>query len=1091
MMTDSDYKLSIYYQNIHSINPPHKFSEIVSITSTPSPPSLLCFTETWLKPNTSPPCLNNYKFLNFPHSSGYSGILLYFRDFINVSYISEFSKICPSKTMLICFRVHSPSPFLLFVYYFHNRSSIDSISKLLHDFILSACSHFELPCLVIGDSNANDPLFSLPHSIPNSRGAIISDFCSSSGFTVLNSIHCPYSPTHLDNSIIDLALTNDPSFFCSLSLPVPVISSDHNPLLVSCSTSPLPPKPTSPWKLNQPTHVWESYCSTLSSFLSFPSPLDRIDSFSSPSLLIDHLWFHIKKSIFSSANLHLLHPRISPSSKSKFPPHLRRLLTDYRISHNRYNSARLSNHPDLLSLKSHWKSLRILLKQQILSFSDDINNRTLESLHKNPKRLFQSFSSFTSSSPSSSISSQTFLDTFSHIFRSDPNSTSPLLISLRNYFLLEHPPPHHPPLLSVDVFVRLLSSFSSSSAIGPDNLPPLLISNGPRLLHQYLTVFINFSIIFSYLPSDWRAARSVPIHKGRGLDKTDPNNYRLISITSICSRICERVIYDKLFDHLTSIKYLSSSQAGFRPSFNTSDLFFQLLTHINSALSRRMTLPCIFFDISKAFDSVPHDLLINRLIAIHTPPYIISWICAFLQDRTFFISTPNGNSPHSSISRGVPQGCVLSPLLFIIFINPIISFIESSLLVRVLLFADDICIFPLTPNVNPLSFLHLLESASSLLFSWCSRNGLTVSIDKSCVVVFGNKRSMPSSLNIRPFPSSSSFIPSSNSFNYLGIRLSHNLCFTSHFNHLRKALLISSSQIISFIKSFSSPPPFSLLTSLVIQVMIPKIIYGFEFVPLNSRQLDVLSHMLAWPFRVHLRLPYSVASLTILAELGIPSPKALQIALLIRFIHRVSSLPPDHPSFILLSSLKSLNTHSRLFPSSGAKKYSSILTTYNSLTRNLSCDLSAFPSLFKLARHISLLLILSQRNLDSSSIHYVDKFRSFTYQQPSHARSTYFPLTFHKSRLRLRNSHFDPFYNIHCTCSSRPHLTLSHIFSCPIFSSTIASCNSSLSHHNLSELSESNLFINSLSLKQQIIHDKCVEPLYKLLAFICSHCRPP
>ena len=184
-------------------------------------------------------------------------------------------------------------------------------------------------------------------------------------------------------------------------------------------------------------------------------------------------------------------------------------------------------------------------------------------------------------------------------------------------------------------------------------------------------------------PSSWKLAHIFPIPKNG--DKSDPSNYRPIAITSLISKTMETIITKQLLAFLETNSLLSNHQYGFRQARSTGDLLAYAVHAWSSALESYGESRVISLDISKAFDRVWHKGLLAKLPMYGLHHTLIKWISSFLSGRSIAIRVDGYLSNPHSINSGVPQGSVISPVLFILFINYLLSSISPS----IFSFADD------------------------------------------------------------------------------------------------------------------------------------------------------------------------------------------------------------------------------------------------------------------------------------------------------------------------------------------------------------------------------------------------------------------
>ena len=248
-------------------------------------------------------------------------------------------------------------------------------------------------------------------------------------------------------------------------------------------------------------------------------------------------------------------------------------------------------------------------------------------------------------------------------------------------------------------FLAAASNFSSSTATGPDKVAYPMLKHLPRSGIDLLLHIFNLSWSSHSFPSIWKTSSIIPIHKmGKPLDS--PASFRPISLTSCVSKLFERIIRSRLFFFLESNSILSPRQAGFRPGRSTLDQILYLSQSISDGFNKprpgsRTILSTI--DFSKAFDSVWHAALFHKLISAGLPPCFARWTQSFLSDRRASVVYQNHKSRCFRVRRGVPQGSVLGPVLFSLFINDLPASPPSS--VSCSLYADDVAIWSSSPSV--------------------------------------------------------------------------------------------------------------------------------------------------------------------------------------------------------------------------------------------------------------------------------------------------------------------------------------------------------------------------------------------------------
>ena len=221
----------------------------------------------------------------------------------------------------------------------------------------------------------------------------------------------------------------------------------------------------------------------------------------------------------------------------------------------------------------------------------------------------------------------------------------------------------------------MLHRINPMKSCGPDNIPGRLLVEGAPAIGKSLAKFFNLSLQTASLPEDWLKSNVIPIFK-KG-SKHSPSNYRPISLTSLVGKILERLILNRINIFLDRQKILHPSQHGFRQGHSCQTQLLESVHLWAESLDRGSSTHIIFLDFSKAFDSVPHQKLLIKLEHIGIRGQILNWIQAFLYNRQQRVVISGQASEWASVMSGVPQGSILGPLLFLLYVNGIGEEIHS------------------------------------------------------------------------------------------------------------------------------------------------------------------------------------------------------------------------------------------------------------------------------------------------------------------------------------------------------------------------------------------------------------------------------
>ena len=283
----------------------------------------------------------------------------------------------------------------------------------------------------------------------------------------------------------------------------------------------------------------------------------------------------------------------------------------------------------------------------------------------------------------------------------------------------------HEILITEKCVLTNLNNLKTNKSMGPDGIPAVLLKNTAASISIPLTMIFNKSLSDGKLPKMWKLANVIPIFK-KGI-KTDPNNYRPISLTSICAKLMESILKDSLTIFLNDTKFLSNSQYGFRSGRSCTTQLIEVMNDFSTHFENKETVDIIYFDFKKAFDTVPHNRLLLKLKQAGIDGNVLKWVTDFLHDRKQRVVIDSASSTGINVESGVPQGSVLGPLLFLIFINDLPDNLESTCK----MFADDTKLYNLSKKSSS------LQSDINKLTDWSNTWQLKFNTDKCKVLHLG------------------------------------------------------------------------------------------------------------------------------------------------------------------------------------------------------------------------------------------------------------------------------------------------------------------------------------------------------------------
>jgi hypothetical protein len=365
--------------------------------------------------------------------------------------------------------------------------------------------------------------------------------------------------------------------------------------------------------------------------------------------------------------------------------------------------------------------------------------------------------------------------------------------------------------------LKVIQSLKSKTSYGYDGISTCLLKKIAHILVHPLTLIINQSLVSGIVPEAIKIAKVIPLHKKD--DKRVLDNYRPVSLLTAISKVFERVVHIQLNEYFKKHSLYHESQYGFRENHSTEMATLELVDRINADLDKKGMSLAVFKDLSKAFDTLDHSILMHKLNYYGISGVELSWFKSYLSNRKQFVEMDGTRSDLLTITTGVPQGSILGPILFLIYINDVT---KASSYFKFILYADDTSLYNnLRMNISPGDDpVNIIDSELNKIYDWLAVNKLSLNIKKTKYMIF-HRPNVKVPDNIKLVINGIELERVAN-FNFLGININENLSWKPHVTKTSNKI----SRYIGILNKLKRFLPQYILKTLYLSMVQSQLIYG-------------------------------------------------------------------------------------------------------------------------------------------------------------------------------------------------------------------------------------------------------------------------
>ena len=382
-----------------------------------------------------------------------------------------------------------------------------------------------------------------------------------------------------------------------------------------------------------------------------------------------------------------------------------------------------------------------------------------------------------------------------------------------------------------DAIAKIIDKLPPKTSRGVDGLSMKFVKEIKDCILSPLCIIINQMLITGIFPNKLKIAKIVPVYKKD--DNRAIQNYRPISVLPVFSKIFEKVILIQLNAHLKSSNIMYESQYGFREGHSTEFAAMENIDKVIESLENKGIPLNIFLDLSKAFDTLDHNILLHKLKIYGINGNAYRLCESYLTNRQQYVEYNGYNSELLTIQTGVPQGSILGPVFFLIYVN---DFARSTNMFRFIMYADDTTLLATlssTQDNDRVSFEQTVNCELQKVSNWLKVNKLSINVAKTQFMFFHPKNKKIPDINLL-FDNEP--IVRVSTFDFLGIKIDENMTWNSHLFKIRMKI----SKVIGIMNRLKCYLPSETLLVIYNSLILPHLLYGILLWGLKSNKLSKL-----------------------------------------------------------------------------------------------------------------------------------------------------------------------------------------------------------------------------------------------------------